>query len=413
MRLHEQWRRTEAFVGRSTLVGASPDYFLVVSYPQFTVTVSLISRPLGCFEKGVVEMFLPIIGRARRALRRYNLLFAALALIASTPLVSQAQGIDYTGTGGRHTIQGRIFFPSGRRVDITGVKVKLDNTSSGGITVFADVNGTFTFRNLVPGSYTITIEAGEEYETAREYVYIDDPGSSGLRGRTSGSSPPRIFTVPVYLMVKRTAAGGTKAGVVNAALAGVPKPAVELYEKALVSAQAGDSKKAVEQLKAAVSYYPNFSLALNELGVQYLKLRQADQAVEALKSAVRLTPDAFTPRLNYGIALLERKDFSEAESQLRQAIAKSDSSWAAHMYLGLTQVNLRKFEEAEKEFRRTLEVGGDKLSLPHYYLGGIYWRKRDYKRAADELEKYLQLAPKASDAERVRASVKELREKSK
>lgn len=357
-------------------------------------------------------MFLPIIGRAYRVFPHYRLLFAVLLVAASVPQIS-AQGVDYTGNGGRHTIQGRIFFPSGRRADITGVKVKLDNTSTGGITVFADINGTFTFRNLGPGSYSITITAGEEYETVREYVYIDDPGSSGLRGRTASSSPPRIFTVPVYLMARPTAGGGGKAGVLNAALAGVPKPAVELYNKALEAAQAGDSKRAVEQLRAAIAYHPNFALALNELGVQYLKLGQADKAVEVLQSAVRILPDAFTPRLNYGIALMERKQFSEAETQLRQALVKSSDSWAAHMYLGLTLINMQKFDEAEKEFHQTLQIGGGKLSLPHYYLGGIYWRKRDYKRAADELEKYLQLAPKAPDAERVRASIKELREKAK
>nr|MBA2734600.1 hypothetical protein [Acidobacteriota bacterium] len=49
----------------------------------------------------------------------------------------------------------------------------------------------------------------------------------------------------------------------------------------------------------------------------------------------------------------------------------------------------------------------------HYYLGGIYWRKGDTKRAGDELEKYLQLAPKAHDAERIRATIKELRSKTK
>jgi tetratricopeptide (TPR) repeat protein len=81
------------------------------------------------------------------------------------------------------------------------------------------------------------------------------------------------------------------------------------------------------------------------------------------------------------------------------------------MYLGVTLIDLRRYDEAEKEFVRALSLGGDSLSLPHYYLGGIYWQKRDYKRAADELEKYLKLSPKAPDAERTRAAIKELRGK--
>jgi tetratricopeptide (TPR) repeat protein len=96
---------------------------------------------------------------------------------------------------------------------------------------------------------------------------------------------------------------------------------------------------------------------------------------------------------------------------LRQAIQKNDAGWAAHMYLGVTLINLRRYDEAEKELLRALNLGGDNLSLPHYYLGGIYWGRRDYKRAANELEKYLQLSPKAPDAERTRAAIKELRSK--
>jgi regulator of sirC expression with transglutaminase-like and TPR domain len=38
-------------------------------------------------------------------------------------------------------------------------------------------------------------------------------------------------------------------------------------------------------------------------------------------------------------------------------------------------------------------------------------RGKDHKRAADELETYLKLEPKASDAERIRAAIKDLRSK--
>ncbi|HEX8098255.1 MAG TPA: tetratricopeptide repeat protein, partial [Pyrinomonadaceae bacterium] len=158
------------------------------------------------------------------------------------------------------------------------------------------------------------------------------------------------------------------------------------------------------------------------LGVQYLKAGEAERAVEALRSAVKLSPAAFTPRLNYGVALLEKRRFAESESELRQALKINEASSTAHLYLGLALVNrrggdqaaeLRRYEEAEKEFQRAASLGGDQMGLAHYYLGGIYWRKRDYKRAADELETYLKLSPRATEPERERArnAVKELRSK--
>ncbi|MEP6912559.1 MAG: tetratricopeptide repeat protein [bacterium] len=347
---------------------------------------------------------------SKTCLRSMPAVFAALVLGLSFA-AGHAQGtggVDFTGTGGLHSINGRIYFPSGRGADV-GVKVQLESTNAGGgRTVFADSNGSFSFRNLEPGSYTVVVEGGKEYETVRETVLIDDP-----RQRTTGVvSMPRNFMVPIYLRPKPNAGVRAQAGVLNAALANVPPPARELYKKALETAQAGDTRKAIDELRTAVSLYPEFPLALNELGVQYLKMGQPEKAAEALRTAVKLTPDAFTPCLNYGIALLEKKDFAGAEAQLRQALKKNDAAPTAHLYLGITLINERSYDEAEKEFLRTLSSGGDSMSQVHYYLGGLYWRKNQHKQAADELEKYLRLAPKAPDAERIRATIKDLQSKS-
>src|SRR5206468_3071157 len=103
------------------------------------------------------------------------------------------------------------------------------------------------------------------------------------RSGISMNSGSRRYTVMVTLQAK--ASNHTKASVVNAALAEVPEQARTLYEKALDLAKTGDSAaRAIENLKTAISLYPKFPLALNELGVQYLKLGQANRAVEPLRS---------------------------------------------------------------------------------------------------------------------------------
>lgn len=347
-----------------------------------------------------------------RRIRFLYLSCAVLLLLVPTILV-QAQGGDLTGTGGKHRIHGRIYFPSGRRSDATAVQVILESSSSERLSVVADLNGSFTFNAIAPGSYSVTVNAGEDYEIGRDSVYVQGaPRSRTISGvELALADVPRIYNVLIHLQLKRGGGANSRPAVLDAALASVPKPAVELYDKAIEAIRAGDTKKAIEQLQAAISYYPEFTIALNELGVQYLKLDQPDKAAETLRRALRIRPDEFTLLLNYGIALLEKNEPAEAEAQLRQAVKKNDSAWSAHMYLGVTLMRLRNYIEAEKELLRTLALGGDNLSLPHYYLGGLYWAKRDYRRAADELEKYLKLAPKAPDAERTRASIKELRSK--
>jgi Tfp pilus assembly protein PilF len=321
---------------------------------------------------------------------------------------AQAQsggGIDQTGTGGRHTIQGRIYFPSGRRTDVRA-KIRLDSYTNGTLTVLSDPNGSFRFTGLNPGSYTVVVDMGEDYEIASEPVYIESDGNNLTRDMPV-PVVSRLYTVQISLKLKAVESG--KTGVINAALAAIPPAARDLYRKALDSAKVNDNKKAVEQLQAAIAIHPNFPLALNELGVQYLILKQPQKAVQSLDAALKLAPDDFLPRLNYGIALAEEKNFHEAELQLRQTIKKNDSSAAAHLYLGITLISLHNYQEAEKELLRSVVLGGASMSLAHYYLGGLYWQKKENKAAADQLELYLKLAPNSPEAARTRATIQELR----
>jgi len=266
------------------------------------------------------------------------------------------------------------------------------------------VNGNFGFQSLRPGSYTVNIDGGEHFESERETVLVES-GSVGGR-RTTGVLPiNRPFVVQVYLRSKSSPTP-TKTGVLNAALAAAPKRAADLYSQALASSAKGNNEQAVSELKQALAIYPSFALALNELGVQYLKMGQPQKAVESLRAALKIQPDDFITRLNYGIALIESKNPAEAEIQLRMAVNKNDSSWPAHMYLGVSLIGLQRYDEAEQELLRALTVGGPRLGLPRFYLGGIYWQRGEYQRAATELEKYLESAPNAPNAEKVRGTIK-------
>lgn len=344
---------------------------------------------------------------------RFLLLLSCSALIAlllsSLVQAQSGGGVDGTGTGGRHTIQGRIYFPSGRRTDAR-VKVRLESFNAGELSVLSDANGSFVFRGLEAGNYTVVVDAGVDYEIAREPVYIESDGSNPRRGIVI-PTVPRLYTVQVSLQLKRE--GAVKAAVVNAALAAIPEQPRELYRKAMDALQEGETKKAVEFLKAAIAQYPQFPVALNELGVLYLKLGQPDKAVDTLREAVKIAPEDFLPRLNYGIALLNHRKFADAETELRVAISKNSSAPTAHMYLGITLAVQRKLDEGQQELELAIASNSSDVFLSHKYLAGIHLERRSYKEAADELEKYLKLVPKAADAQALQSRIKELRSKNK
>lgn len=332
--------------------------------------------------------------------KRVSVFFCALQFLLFIAITASAQigatGIDDDPSSGMrrgtNTIVGQVFYPSGQQLD-RRCTVRLSSVNVGEFSTMTDDNGVFTFRRLREGSYFITVEAGKDYLPTNETVDFYDN-----RGRTN--------TVQIQLRPKPTI---TKTGVVNAALAGVPRPALELYNQALVSARANDSKKAVEQFKAAVALYPPFVLALNELSIVYLSLGDSEKAAEALGQATKIAPTNFSLRLNLGYVLMQMKKFAEAETELHKATELANNSQVAHLYRGRALVSLQKYGEAEKELRRVIDLGGVHVPMAYRYLGALFKETGDRPRAIEFLEKYIALEPKANDINDVREIIKELR----
>src|ERR1041384_5253456 len=153
-----------------------------------------------------------------------------LVMLGGVSVLAQS-GDDPTGTGGRHSIQGRLVFPSGRRADVR-LKVRLQSPNSPDLTVYTDLNGGFSFRSLQAGSYTVTVEGGKDFENFTESVYIEPDITSVVRGVTA-ATVSRPYTIQVYLQPRGPDSDRARPGVVNATLANVPKAALDLYNKAL------------------------------------------------------------------------------------------------------------------------------------------------------------------------------------
>jgi Tfp pilus assembly protein PilF len=327
------------------------------------------------------------------------LLILAIAVTVAAQAVGSSRGLS-TGEGS-NTIQGRVYFPAGEENKGKSVRLHLESdTQVAGQSVVTDQDGAFRFNSLVPGNYTVVVD-GKEYENTREPVSLD---------RSTG----RTTQVNIQLRPKIDAS--------NAAFAGVPKPALEAYQKGAAAAQKGNSKDAIQFLAKAVEAYPNFSQALSDLGSQYIKQSQWDKAVETYDSLLKLKPNDAMAHLdmgivtyNQGIALSKAKPeesgqkLALAETHLREALKLKSVGYSAHYYLGLTLVKLRHYDEAQVEMEAAIKNGGDNIAMAHRALGGLYMNAHRNKEAADELEKFLQLDPKAPDAEIIKGSIKQLR----
>lgn len=336
--------------------------------------------------------------KVRACLRRLQrpLIFSTL-LILITGFDTFAQT---DATTSRNTIQGDIITPNGQRLDHP-VIVWL-STSRGEISTTSNGNGTFFFRQLGGGRFTVRVDAGEAYEQATEVVDIQDSGSSGNMSRIG-----QIYSVQIHLRPK-SGEPITK-GVISAN--DPPPAALDLYNKALVSARDGHRDKAIEQLKAAVAISPNFVPALNGLGVQYMKLGNYKSAVETFTNALKFIPDSFMLHLNCGIALFSLNQPADAETHFAAALAKNEASGAAHLYHARALIALNRLNEAEKDLKRAIEIGGDDIKLAHRYLAGIYVEKGENVEAVKQLELYLKVSPDTKESDQIKNLIKELNKK--
>ncbi|HXI26065.1 MAG TPA: tetratricopeptide repeat protein [Pyrinomonadaceae bacterium] len=337
-----------------------------------------------------------------------RILFSILPIFVVTSValaqgsVGSTRGLPSTGGGGSSTIKGRVYFPV--RPESMRVRVRLSSSDLLNESTVADEDGIFIFNRIPAGHYTIIVEGGDQFDTATEQVDIDREASPGGRN----------MNITITLKLKGSAA----------ALGKVPKPARELYTKGTDAANKGDNKGAVEFFNQAIKLYPQFPQAMSELGIAYMKLNKFDKAAETYEELLKLGPGDATVHMNYGIALNNlgialqtegkgeegAKQLVQSEAQLREAIKLNNSNPAAHYYLAVTLIKLKHYDEATAELETSIKRGGDNIALAHKYLGGLYMNDGSKKKAAaDELEKYLQLDPKARDADRIKESIKKLR----
>jgi len=331
---------------------------------------------------------------------------AFFVMLSGQELIAQSR-TNQSGTGGIHQVRGKIYLPSGKSMD-TPVEVELQSTFTS-LKVFTDRGGSFIFENLSPGSYTVLVNGGEQFEVAREYFTID-PEVPAPRGGVALMQPsPKVITVPVYLQFKRGVV--LRNEVINAKWSTIPKETLEHFKRGVEHVQDKKTAEAEAEFRKALELSPKFAPAYTELGRLQLANNRLEEAVESCKSAIRNDEADFDAHLNIGIAYLYLKNYSAAETELVSAAYLNRAAVTPHYYLGLLSVMRNDLDVAQKAFETAKELGGKSLPAIHRFLGRIYLKKAMEKEGLQELETYIKLAPKAEDAEKVKKEISDIKAK--
>jgi Flp pilus assembly protein TadD len=336
---------------------------------------------------------------ASRNVTRQTILLTVLILLSVANAAGQLTGglTETTNTrlGGNNYIAGMVFAPNGEPIK-SRMRIRLSSPAWGDILATTDDTGRFIFSGVGSGVYTVSIDGEKEFEAVTQQVEI-------IRRR---STVPETYNMTIRLRFSEHAKSKGPS-VINATNAGVPKRALDLFEKATKLAEANDYPAALEKLKLAVAEYPKFLNALNEIGVVYLRLNNLQMADEALQAALKIKPDAYEPLVNRGIALFRLGRFKEAESVLRDALKAKPESSVAYYYLGRTLNTFGRIDEAEAAYLTCIKLSPGKFKEVHRLLAVIYLDRGNSQGVIEQLETYLKLAPTAVDAAHLQTVIAE------
>ena len=320
-------------------------------------------------------------------------LLCALAAIARAQDTEPPYKVPDTNSA---VIEGRVTLPSGFALK-RYVRITLSNTQSVLSTIYTNNNGEFQIRNLSEGTYYVRAEVQDEsFEPAVGRVSL----GRGLVARL------------ILELREKSAPAAARVGarVVSAAELAqtVPAAAKKEYELGAKLVGKGDFQQAAAHFEKAVSIYPEYLVANNDLGAQYLKLKRLDAAEKLFQFVLERDPKNFNAKFNLGLVRIERHDYLDAMTKLRQAIALDGARPVARLWLGFALLETGDLPNAELELTKALVMGGAECAAANYHLARIYLGRGDGAEAARSIRVYLEEAPRGEYAEEARQLQKKM-----
>jgi tetratricopeptide (TPR) repeat protein len=205
----------------------------------------------------------------------------------------------------------------------------------------------------------------------------------------------------------------------------VGKDPDELFAKAVMLHQSGDTLGAIQYYEAVLEKQPQRVEALSNLGAAYMKLGRLEEAIQQYRKALAIRPDMANVRFNLALAFYKADRIDEAAPEF-EAVLKSDPKHAAAtLLLADCQLRMGAMQKVVDLLTpREPDLGEDRLFVyllgtalletdhlergqqmidrlfrsgesaeGHVLLGVQYLRQGQAMKARPEIEKAVQLKP--------------------
>ncbi len=194
---------------------------------------------------------------------------------------------------------------------------------------------------------------------------------------------------------------------------GPPKEALAAYNAGAKAARQNDKTRACLDFERAVELYPDYYQAWLALGRVQMLQNEGAKARTSLKTAIRINPRSTEAHLPLATLELEAQRWQDLADVTDRLLSMAPDDYPqAWLFNGIARLNMKQTDKAEASARRALQLDPqNRFPLIRHLLGTILAQRGDAAGAIEHFRKYLELAPDSSDADGVRAKLKELQNK--
>jgi tetratricopeptide (TPR) repeat protein len=274
--------------------------------------------------------------------------------------------------------------------------------------------GRYSFRGLSAGRFDVRVLSfGTNYEEQTQSVEITNYKSISPAGRVTTFGYQNL-QLDFYLTVRKSSSSNEKKVTGTVFAQDVPDEAKNIFKKAAASFEKENSEEGMNFLKESLTIFPDYFVALEKLGREYVKLRKYEMAIPVLSKAVTVNPRSYICWYSLSLSNFTIRKFQEAFDVSQKAIELNSSSVEANFLNGLSLVRLGRYKEAENKLKKADKAANSTDADIHWHLALLYGKNlMKYDLAADRLELFLKAQPDSKDTESIKKLIAEFRSKAK
>lgn len=263
--------------------------------------------------------------------------------------------------------------------------------------------GEVTFYDVGPGSYRIVVDDHA----------VEKAGISESFNTFEILPNESMHSERVQVKLKEDASAGERytkgsATTVSAAELNIPKDARKEFDKGnelLAKTKLDDARKHFEK---AVSIYPQYASAYNNLGVLWMRSNDPKKARDAFEHALAADPMNGGAAMNLARLVYADRDWAREEELLNRALPSNPQDAQALAMLTLTEFHLKKYPETVAYARRTHALAHDNYAVVHFVAAQAFLDQNLPGEAMVEYKVYLKEAPQSELAAAARKQLEKL-----